>query len=40
MGQYKWLKQELAETDRTVTSWVTVCFHNPWEALMNAIMLL
>ena len=38
-AQYKWLKQELAEIDRTVTPWVTVNFHNPWEAFRNAVML-
>jgi len=29
-AQYNWLKQDLADIDRTVTPCVTVNFHNPW----------
>ena len=29
-AQYRWLKQELAATDRAVYPWVIVNFHAPW----------
>ncbi|CAK0783284.1 hypothetical protein CVIRNUC_006483 [Coccomyxa viridis] len=29
-AQWIWLKQDLADIDRTKTPWVTVNFHNPW----------